>query len=302
MYPYLTPHGLIMKLNNKPTPLTDEIVKNDTDFWNWYTKRLTADKNFMHDVPAQRAFCKLRGSIAGLYQHRKRPKEAEAAYKQALQLYPQSQEIVFKLVQFLANQNRFDEAIELLKKYLKEDKNSFNAKSLLNRIIQVKTVQIQINRIEKKRAIGIISFKEELNLILLYLKLGRKNYAEKLALNLLNSRKISKNQVLSIAQLMVQGHLYPIVEFAIKKYIQLDPKDFQGWINLAEIELFLGKKNQAFYSIDQAIQLGGNLAREQLKKNPQFDSIRNTPEFIQRVYPNQIKPLNSQNPLIPFLP
>ena len=33
MYPYLTPHGLIMKVNNAPTAITDEMIRNDTDFW-----------------------------------------------------------------------------------------------------------------------------------------------------------------------------------------------------------------------------------------------------------------------------
>jgi len=302
MYPYLTPHGLIMKLNNKPTPLTDEIVKNDTDFWNWYTKRLVADKNFMHDVPAQRAFCKLRGSIASLYQHRGRLKEAEAAYKQALELYPQSQEVVFKLVQFLAMKNRFNEAMNLLQRYLKEDKNSLSAKKMLNRLFAIQKIQTQTNQLEQKHKASKLTSKEELSLILLYLQSGRKKHAEKYALHLLSSKKIYPKQAFLIAQLMAQGHSYAVVEVALKKYIQLVPKDPQGWVNLAGIQVFLKKKNEVFFSLDQAIRLGGEPVRDQLRKNKQFDPIRNTPEFKKRVYSNQMEPLNPQTPLIPFLP
>ncbi len=37
MYPYLEPHGLIMKINRQPLPeLSDEIVHNDSDYWEKY--------------------------------------------------------------------------------------------------------------------------------------------------------------------------------------------------------------------------------------------------------------------------
>ncbi len=36
MYPQLEPHGLIMKINRQPTPLTDDIVQRDTDYWAKY--------------------------------------------------------------------------------------------------------------------------------------------------------------------------------------------------------------------------------------------------------------------------
>ena len=37
MYPYLEPHGLIMKINRQPLPeLSDEIVQRDRDYWAKY--------------------------------------------------------------------------------------------------------------------------------------------------------------------------------------------------------------------------------------------------------------------------
>jgi hypothetical protein len=37
MYPYLEPHGLIMKINGQPLPaLSDEIVQRDSDYWTNY--------------------------------------------------------------------------------------------------------------------------------------------------------------------------------------------------------------------------------------------------------------------------
>jgi tetratricopeptide (TPR) repeat protein len=98
MYPYLTPFGIIMKINRQPLPeLTEEIVKRDHDFWSQYSNRLignwitydtpvkdiaafvekvylrkdfsgfTGDRKFVRDDQAQKAFSKLRSSIGGVY-------------------------------------------------------------------------------------------------------------------------------------------------------------------------------------------------------------------------------------------
>jgi thioredoxin-like negative regulator of GroEL len=98
MYPYLTPFGVIMKINRNQLPeLTEEIVKRDHDFWKQYSHRLTGDivdydtpvkkiaefvekvylrhdftgftgdRKFVRDDQAQKAFSKLRSSIGGIY-------------------------------------------------------------------------------------------------------------------------------------------------------------------------------------------------------------------------------------------
>ncbi len=67
MYDYLTPHGLIMKINSDKSPLNDAIARNDMEFWDWYTRRLLRDPAFRRDFAAQKSFSKLRAAIAGLY-------------------------------------------------------------------------------------------------------------------------------------------------------------------------------------------------------------------------------------------
>ena len=98
MYPYLEPHGLIMKINRQPlTSLSDEIVQNDSDNWtkyvapmigDWlnhdttikevaafaekiYVKKdlsgFTGDPQFVQNEYSCRMFSKLRSSIGGLY-------------------------------------------------------------------------------------------------------------------------------------------------------------------------------------------------------------------------------------------
>ena len=99
MYPYLTPFGIIMKINRNTLPeLSEDIVKRDHEFWSQFAaKRLigdvvhydtpvktiaefiektylrrdftgfTGDRKFVRDDQAQKAFSKLRSSIGGIY-------------------------------------------------------------------------------------------------------------------------------------------------------------------------------------------------------------------------------------------
>ena len=49
MYPYLSPHGLIMKINANPTPYDAKTAAKDADFWDWYTRRLLNDPMYRRD-------------------------------------------------------------------------------------------------------------------------------------------------------------------------------------------------------------------------------------------------------------
>jgi tetratricopeptide (TPR) repeat protein len=101
MYPYLTPYGIIMKINRQPpAELDGEIVATDHEFWSQYCARLIGnwitydtsikeiatwaervyqrrnfkgflgDRKFIRDDQAQKSFSKLRGAIGGVYNWR----------------------------------------------------------------------------------------------------------------------------------------------------------------------------------------------------------------------------------------
>ena len=62
MYPYLSPHGLIMKLNADRTPYDPKTAAKDRDFWDWYVRRLLSDPMFRRDFAGQKSFSKLRAA------------------------------------------------------------------------------------------------------------------------------------------------------------------------------------------------------------------------------------------------
>jgi tetratricopeptide (TPR) repeat protein len=104
MYPYLTPFGVIMKINRNPLPsLPQDVMNRDHIFWKQYSKRMTGDiidygtsvqqvcdwiqktyvrrdfngfegdLKFVRDNDGQKAFSKLRSSIGGVYAWRLNP-------------------------------------------------------------------------------------------------------------------------------------------------------------------------------------------------------------------------------------
>ncbi|HXP60816.1 MAG TPA: M56 family metallopeptidase, partial [Dongiaceae bacterium] len=98
MYPYLTPNGLIMRINRQPLPrLSEELVQQDHEYWSRYLEPMLGDwlnydtsvaevaafaekvylkhdlggfkgdPQFVADTWAQKAVSKLRDSIGGVY-------------------------------------------------------------------------------------------------------------------------------------------------------------------------------------------------------------------------------------------
>ncbi len=139
MYPYLEPHGLILKLNRQPlTQLDPAVVARDREFWDGLTKRLLADPKFLKNGEVRKMYSKLRSAIGGVYAHRKMTDEAEAVFKQAVALGPMSPEANFRLAQLYVEQNRFDDGIAVLT-------------SFQQRVPDNPRIQDAINQMERKK-------------------------------------------------------------------------------------------------------------------------------------------------------
>jgi len=174
LYPYLTPHGLIFKMDHQPVAaLTAKMLDDDHAFWtsecqsmvggwlkpetsvsnvcavvetvhgqkNW--SNFTGDPEFVTNSFATQAFSKLRVSIAGLYQwrlaNRKPDKsrlegEADYAFRQAFALCPGSPEVVYRYVNFLLSENRYDDAILIVETAKKVAPDNQQFDSLLSQL------------------------------------------------------------------------------------------------------------------------------------------------------------------------
>jgi len=125
MFPYMEPHGLILKLNNeKLEKLEPDVIERDREFWEKLSKELLADPKFVANEGARKTYSKMRSAIGGLYAYRSLRDVAEAAFKQAITLCPASPEANFRLAQLYMEMGRADDAIALLQKLQKLDPNN----------------------------------------------------------------------------------------------------------------------------------------------------------------------------------
>ena len=131
---FLEPAGLAMRLRRQGRDL-DALAGRDADFWDWTCRRLALRRDYRRDFAAQKSFSKLRSASAGVYARNNRPKEAEAAFRQASVLYPVSSEVVFRRIQeSLLPAYRFRDALRLIRAYRQADPNNLKAEQLEARV------------------------------------------------------------------------------------------------------------------------------------------------------------------------
>jgi len=182
-----------MKINRNPVgELTEDILRRDHEFWSQFSERLIGneitydtsisnicefvervhlrrdykkfkgDSKFIRDNDGQKAFSKLRSSIAGVYAWRigeisrvigsKPPpeqqqmaleqqrvlREAEFAFKQAYAYCPYSPEAVFRYINLLLGLQRVDEAYLIAKTSRKLDPYNGSMRDLVNQLEQMR--------------------------------------------------------------------------------------------------------------------------------------------------------------------
>ncbi|QHI67957.1 DUF2723 domain-containing protein [Tichowtungia aerotolerans] len=281
MYPYLTPHGLIMKINNKPTPITREMIKNDQEFWGWYVDRLVNDRKFQRDIVARKSFSKLRSAIAGLYSARGHIQEAELAFRQAVALYPLSPEAVFRLADLYMRLKRFDEAREVIETFAAQDKHHDRTGAFLDQIDQVKTMSARKDELEQtiKDAKGAsLDISQAFELISLYSALQEQAELRSMV-NRVLSAQLPPQIKLQLAQQLAQMRRFDIAEVALVKYLAAKPDDTRIWIELAVVRMTLGHIPQALSALETAVEKGGDSARNQISKDARFRPLYSNPQF-----------------------
>ncbi len=286
MYPHLTPHGLIMKINTNPLmALPPDNVTADMDFWDWYTRRLTGDHGFLRDIVARKSFSKLRSAIAGLYVVRGMFPEAEQAFKEGVSLYPLSPEACFRLADLYLRWNRPNDAIKLMEDFCRQDPGNDRAQAFVNDLKGRNQLSDKRRELETLLASGKANVGTALELVDLYRKLGLSEQFQQLARSLLSQKGLPPQMCLRIAQLAAEDRKPDLMEAALQQYTEGVPADMRGWIDLAGIQLAVGKQEPAFASLRQAVKVGKESAIAMLRDDPRFQAIRTLPAFQQLLAP-----------------
>ncbi|MFA7256766.1 MAG: tetratricopeptide repeat protein, partial [Kiritimatiellales bacterium] len=286
MYPYLTPHGLIMKINNEPTALTPEMVKNDHEFWDWYVARLTGDSKFLRDVVARKTFSKLRSAIAGLYAARGNMAEAEYAFKQAVELYPLSPEAVFRLADLYMREHRLDKAHEVVSDFSAQDNHNENAQGLLKQIEQFqRMMQRKVDLEATLRGGKGGDLGKAFELIQIYNAMQEQASMHRLVQDILRAG-LPPEISLQLAQLLEQMKQFDLVEQVFVKYLEAKPDDLRIQVELAAVRQTLGHTDQALQTIRSAVDKGGEPIRAVIRKDVRFRPLWNDPRFQALVPPS----------------
>jgi tetratricopeptide (TPR) repeat protein len=341
MYPHLTPFGIIMKLNREQLPeLSQEIVDKDHKFWSDYAVRLIGtnvvsydtpisnitqfaervyvnknykgfqgDPAFVRDEDGQKAFSKLRSSIAGVYAWRvtealkrgagqleQRPlntltpaekliledyqrmfREAEFSFKQAYAFCPYSPEALYRYVQLLAGARRFDDAILLAKTSKDLDPANSGLDRLVDELQKMKASAGPSAMTSPSAAMAQAEAAFNAN------PLDLNNAA---ALAQMYAQQGRTTDVLRIADSMVANPAAnaQMVSFAAQVYQQLP--DYarlekalekwtrltptpEAWLDYAASQAVQSKRAQALVSLQQALALSA----ERLKANPKAENL-----------------------------
>ncbi len=313
MYPYLTPHGLIMKINQEKTELSERLIRDDMEFWDWYTRKLTRDPAFRRDLPAQKSFSKLRSAIAGLYSNRRRLTECEEAYREARVLYPLSPEASFRMLQeLLLPQARYSEAEDILAYFVERDPNNQRAEQFLEFVSRVHKKQQRIEElVELGKKQQKLSPEHAFELAMSYKEIGQNqsaaHYLKRIADNkgagLALSQRLdvafalcalqqhkeavrvadslineipadsSVNMLLKLADVYKKADVADQYTSLLMRVLKLKPGHWQAWIDIAEVYRRKGQTQQMQYALQKGVSIGQSQALQVIEKNPELKKV-----------------------------
>ncbi|MBR4170294.1 MAG: DUF2723 domain-containing protein [Kiritimatiellae bacterium] len=302
MYPYLTPNGLVMRINPEKCDISPRNVVDDLDFWDWYSRKLVKSPQFRRDVPAQKSFSKLRSAIAGLYAEHRMFAEAESAFQEARCLYPVSPEANFRMIQeVLLPQSRHDEAIDILQDYTKRDPNNDRGRDFLKYLVDVKkTMATRNGLVSKYQKDKTLTDAEMYTLAEAFRKLGQIRESSQLLMQIAAKPGKQPKEVYDLAMtlagmqqyqeatmlldrvqdyilrlpaddLWLVAQVYSCVNDLdkmaepLRRCLQLKPTHWEAWITIAQIYNQRGQRAEAISAVGRALTHG----REQAWKRVQ---------------------------------
>lgn len=299
-----------MKIEKEKTKHSKELVQDDMDFWDWYTRRLTSDPAFRRDLPAQKSFSKLRSAIAGLYSNTGNRVQGEEAYREARVLYPLSPEAGFRMLQeVLLPQGRYEEAEDVLNYFVTKDPNNQKAKQFREFVVKVNVTQKKIKTIvDRGKKEKKLSSPDAYELAMSYREIGQNqsavHYLKRLAAT--GAAGLPGNQRLEVALAlstfkqhedavkvmdMVASSLPPDVDFKVliriaavykdakkvnqyvsimMRILKVNPRHWQSWLEMADVYRAKGQTQQMQYALQKAFTIGQTPCLQALEKKPEL--------------------------------
>ncbi|MDA1045196.1 MAG: hypothetical protein O3C57_08240, partial [Verrucomicrobia bacterium] len=318
MYPFLSPHGLILKLNADPADIGAELLRDDADLWDWYTRRLHGTRGFQRDVVARKSFSKLRSAIAGIYTQRGMFAAAENAFNEARLLYAYSPEASLRLVQGVhVPQKRYADAESVLRNFLRLDPGNDVAPVMLQQLINIGSAALALAELEAAYAEGTLALTERMKLAAMHLQMQSPERYQELMDKIVTDPQTPATDVFKAAMIHHSYKQYDQMETALQVFearvtpggvpadyrlrmanmyvdarnataallslniaVRQDPENWRAWLDIALLQQALGQTNIALLTLKQAHETGGDDARDAITQSPALiQLLQSVPRF-----------------------
>jgi thioredoxin-like negative regulator of GroEL len=309
------------------------MVRNDQDFWDWYTRRLSGDTKFLRDVVARKSFSKLRSAIAGLYARQRRFADAENAFQQSRILYPLSPEANFRLVQEVLMQlGRFQEAIDLMRVFQQQDPGNDRVPEFIRYLERAMNISTRIKTLEATRSSGKMDVQAAMELAESYLQVQRMGEFMSMMNGVLTATNMPPGIYYNAATLLHSAKQFPEMTRALdlcvgsipadappdiflsisrmysdaghpermlaplQLYLKKKPTDWKAWLETAAVQLLTGQANLASQSLLKARQHGGEEALNAIQQDERFAAFRSRPQPNLMGIPGMVTPEGREAP------
>ncbi len=283
------------------------------------------NRRFIRDEQAQKSFSKLRTAIAGIYAWRlgmlvgtptperfiarnpeevaRMKKEADFAYRQAFVFCPFSPEVVYRYVQFLANDGRYEDARRIAETALKFDPNNGGIADIVQKLtpagVPVSSTPAEaeppnLSKLEQAVHDHPNDPQGALQLAAAYIQARQPQKAPPLLDQILTNDKADASVVSMAAGLFNHLNDFAGMERAVKRLTQIQPNNPEPWFDLAKIQVIQGQQKDGLQSLSRAVQEsdarlatnpGANNLRTLAASDPYFAAVSNSPDFQKIIHP-----------------
>jgi len=278
-YDHALPHGLVYQITKEPLKeIPADVVKKDTEFWEAYIASLLQNPEFSQDYDAQRSFSKLRTTTGHIYQHWKMPKEAEAAYRQSLVLWPGNPESLSALNGMLWERGDYEGVIKVMEPANAADPNNFPLWRMRVFAEKRKELEGDIRGLTDSLAKNPKDSDKTGKLLELYTSTGETNKTTELlnkSVELLDDPEFLRKAV----QYGEMNNLPAQEVAAAKKLVAAGTNSGDDYLLLARAFFRNNDKTNFYPAARTAIQKGGLPMREAIFEHPLFAAWRQDEEF-----------------------
>jgi tetratricopeptide (TPR) repeat protein len=281
-YPYMLPSGLIFKLSpTKLGAIPPAAIAADYKFWNAYAAQLLADPTFHVDDDATLTFGKLAFNHADLYRWRSLPKDEEYFLKLALKLSPQLQDAAVRLEEIYLEQQRFDEALAMLRQAQLDDPRNDLYADLVTEVQRQEAWAAQEKKLRSDLAISPYDLSANLQLAKLLQEEGKTAEVTDRLRTAAALTNWDHDQMVGVVQYYVEeAHNTPAAIAFLQQRAKFDPSDSKLIYSLAALEGSVNRADEAVHDLALAAEApDGTNALMSAAVDQRFGPIQRDPRF-----------------------